>query len=279
MIEAIEGKDAAANRRLELDGRVAEDVVARGTPHFFINGKRLDGARPFEHFKALINHGLRRARTLIDEGIKPDQVYDHLQAEARSPGAPTKVEAELPITGRPARGPEDAQVIVHVFSDFECPYCRLAEQNLNELEQLYPKQLRIVWHDFPLPFHERALPLARAGHFAYRTGGSKLFWQLHGAIFALDRDEPRLSDAALETIASHLKIDWDKMSAAMNDDALDLKILADQQLAEGLGIRGTPALFIGDYLVTGAKPTEHLVRVVELVLARLESERTDTQSN
>src|SRR5690606_36855363 len=38
---------SAGQQRVDLDLNLAEDLRARGTPHFFINGKRLAGARPY----------------------------------------------------------------------------------------------------------------------------------------------------------------------------------------------------------------------------------------
>ncbi len=265
-LSAIEGKNEEANERVKLDMQLADDVLARGTPHFFINGKRLDGARPYEHFSAFIEFELKRAAKLRKSGVAPAQLYSTLQKDARAPGAPQKVAQVPPTSGRPTRGPQDAPVVIHLFSDFECPYCRLAEQNLRELFQAYPEQLRIVWHHFPLPFHKRALPLARAAHFAFTTRGDAGFWSMHDAIFALDEEASRLSDEALEIESKKLSFHFARLKAAMESELADAHILADQELAESMGIRGTPAMVVGEYLVTGARPVDHLARVVELVL-------------
>lgn len=262
----LDGHNVAAVERLTKDSYLAEDVLATGTPHFFINGKRLSGARPIEHFSALIEHELERAEELIKQGIPAADVYDQLQKDARAPGAPKRIEQVLPVEGRPSKGPAAAPVVIHLFSDFECPYCRLFEQNLASLHELFPDQLRIVWHDFPLPFHEQALPLARAAHAAYRISGNTGFWNVHGAIFALDKESPRLTDDDLHEEVKRLNLDWTKVHDAMKTASADAEILSDQELAQSLGIRGTPACVIGDYLLTGAKPLEHLSRVVQMVL-------------
>ena len=41
--------------RIDADTREAEKVGNRGTPGFFINGRLLRGAKPFESFKAIID--------------------------------------------------------------------------------------------------------------------------------------------------------------------------------------------------------------------------------
>lgn len=263
---AVGGTNADANRRVERDTFLAEDVMAQGTPHFFINGKRLDGARPYEHFAALIDHELERAHKLLARGVQPQDLYAELQRDAVAPGAPTRIDHKLIPAGHPLRGPSTAPVTIHVFSDFECPYCRLAEQNLAQLLEEYPGKVALVWHDFPLPFHERARPLALAARAAYRLGGDAAFWKVHDAIFALDEQEPRLTDESLKQALGAGALSWERLKIEAVKPEHEAAILADQETAKQLGINGTPALIIGDYLVTGARPTDYLKRVVELTL-------------
>jgi protein-disulfide isomerase len=263
---ALSGEDAGANRRVERDSFLADDVAAQGTPHFFINGKRLEGARPYEHFAALIDYELEHTQELLARGIQPQDLYAELQRDAVSPGAPTRIEHKLSQADHPSRGPTNAPVIIHVFSDFECPYCRLAEQNLAQLSQEYPGKIVVVWHDFPLPFHERARPLAKAARAAYELGGDAAFWKVHDAIFALEEQEPRLADESLRQTLSSGPLSWERLQTEAQKPEFDAAISADQELAKQLGIAGTPALIIGDYLVTGARPTDYLKRIVELTL-------------
>lgn len=263
---ALEGTDADLQARLRQDADLADDVLARGTPHFFINGKRLSGARPLEQFEALIDFERKRARDLIAQGTEASKVYDVLQAKAEAPGAPTRVSVAIPSEGRPVQGPADAPVEVHVFSDFECPFCRRGEEALAELKKLYPDKLRIVWHDFPLPFHKRALPAARAAREARRQKGDDAFWKMHSALFGMEGDAPEVSEAQILDHGKKLGLDVKKLKLAIDNEDADDSFEEDMALAESLGIRGTPAFVIGGYLVTGAKPLRALQRVVDQAL-------------
>ena len=49
---------------------------ARGTPAFFINGRFLSGAQPFDSFKKLIDEELAEAEKLVAEGTPKDKVYE-----------------------------------------------------------------------------------------------------------------------------------------------------------------------------------------------------------
>jgi protein-disulfide isomerase len=72
--------------RLEQDVEVAAKAGVKGTPSFFINGRRLVGAQPVEAFKAVIDEELSSARKLIAKGTPPEKVYDKLTASAESAG-------------------------------------------------------------------------------------------------------------------------------------------------------------------------------------------------
>ncbi len=264
--QALEGDSPQLNERIQRDLDLADDVLARGTPHFFINGKRLSGARPVEQFEALINFEKARAQSLLEKGIAPSKVYQTLQEDALAPGAPEKVAGPIDSTGRPSRGAKSAPVTIHIFSDFECPYCRRGEETLAELEKLYPEKLRIIWHDFPLPFHEQAMPAARAARYAFSEKGDAGFWKMHDALFGLDEENAEVSREQILSHGKDLGLDPTKLAAAMDSDTNDAAIQADMQLADSLGIQGTPAFVIGEYLITGARPLRALQRVVEMSL-------------
>jgi protein-disulfide isomerase len=79
----LQALDANAYKaRIETDMTLAEQVGARGTPMFFINGRKLSGAQPFEAFKEVIDEELSQAQKLVASGTPADKVYDVLTASA-----------------------------------------------------------------------------------------------------------------------------------------------------------------------------------------------------
>lgn len=270
MDAAFRDTDAELRARLLKDQDLAEDVLARGTPHFFINGKRLSGARPVEQFEALIDHGLRRADELRKSATPPSDVYARLQEKALSPGIPERMDAEVPSAGRPSRGKLDAPITIHVFSDFECPYCKQGEKLLAELDAQFKDKLRIVWHDFPLDFHEDARPAARAAREAFAQKGDAGFWKMHERLFAFEKEKPALSIDAILEHTKALGLDATKMQKALDESVHDGAIDADIELGKSLGIRGTPAYVVDGFVVTGLKPKRHFERLIERSLSEKE---------
>jgi protein-disulfide isomerase len=64
--------------RVEQDQKYAGTVGARGTPAFFINGKLVSGAQPFENFKKVIDEEIKRADAEIAKGTPKAQLYQKL---------------------------------------------------------------------------------------------------------------------------------------------------------------------------------------------------------
>src|SRR5687768_11128220 len=78
-------------REIEADMALAAQLGARGTPSFFINGRPLRGAQPFEGFKTVIDEEVQRAQRLLATGVSKNRLYAELtkggQTRAAAPGA------------------------------------------------------------------------------------------------------------------------------------------------------------------------------------------------
>lgn len=163
----------------------------------------------------------------------------------------------------PAKGPANAKVTVQVFSDFECPFCVRAAPTLDDVSERFNGRIRIVWRNYPLAGHERARPAARAALAAFAQGGSPAFWKLHDFFYSPQAD---LSDAGLRNAATKLSLDADKLVAAAQSTQYDAAINADMAAGDAVGIEGTPATFINDYYMMGARFESEYAVVIERAL-------------
>jgi protein-disulfide isomerase len=163
----------------------------------------------------------------------------------------------------PARGPDSAKVTVQVFSDFECPFCVRAAPTLGDVEQRFHGRIRLVWRNYPLPSHTRARPAARAALAAFAQGGGAAFWRLHDWLYSAEAD---LSDAGLRKAAAKLSLDPGQVEQAMRTPRFDAAIDADMAAGDAAGIEGTPAVFINDYYLMGARFESEYAIVVERAL-------------
>ena len=264
-------KNAIANNahaaEIEADADLANDFKAAGTPHFFINGQRLSGAQPLENFVKVVDAQLKVAQALVNSGTPRAGVYDAILAHAQEAAPPEKKELPAPSADNPSRGPLNAPVLIHEFADFQCPFCGRVEPTLKELEKAFPNQLRFVWHDYPLPFHERAKPAAVTAREVRAQKGDAAFWRLHDALFRDQGVDGSLSDASLAKYAADEKADPVRVTAAQSDGRYDALLAKDQAIASAAGINGTPAFVINGYYVSGAQPLSAFKRAVRRALA------------
>lgn len=172
----------------------------------------------------------------------------------------------------PSRGPAGALVTVVAFTDFQCPFCSRAAQTIEELRSRYPDELRVVFKQFPLEIHARAMPAAEAAVEAFVQGGVDAFWRMHDVLFANNR---ALSLEDLVRYASELGLDAGRLAAAVEADVHRAAVEADVALGRASGVTGTPTFFMNGTRLVGARPIEVLVEAVEaeLLVARAQLAR------
>jgi protein-disulfide isomerase len=264
--KALKAVESHAHReRLEKDEDLAEDVAAMGTPHFFINGRRLMGARPLDQFEAIVREELEHAQRLAKQGVAPGKLYEAMVDQGAHAPEPEKVAMPFPPTA-PTRGAAKGVVVIQQFSDFECPYCARAEETLKAVMDRYPKTVRIVWRDMPLPMHKHAELAAEAARAAKAQKGDAGFWAMHQQIYGALGKDGGLSRQSLEEMARAISLDVGKFKASLDSHGTLASIQQDKAAAEAAGISGTPVFVVGEYRLEGARSFAAFRRLVERVL-------------
>jgi protein-disulfide isomerase len=91
---------------------------------------------------------------------------------------------KVPVDAKdPIRGPADALVTIVEWSDFQCPFCKRVEATMKQIKDSYASDVRVVWKDNPLPFHNRAKPAATLARMAFDLKGEKGFWVAHDGLY------------------------------------------------------------------------------------------------
>jgi len=181
------------------------------------------------------------------------------------------------ITGRPARGPADAPVLIVSFDDLECPYCsKMHAQLFPDALMRYGNKIRIVYKDFPLveihPWAMHAAVDANCLAAQSETG----YWNFvdyvhaHGAdVTGADR-KPEAAFATLDKLATDAgtaqKVNLDVLKACVTKQDTTA-ILASMDEGKALDVKATPTLFINGELLDGAVPEDQLWKVIDRALA------------
>ncbi len=253
----------AAN--LDDDLELADELQANGTPTFFINGRRLVGAQPFETFKAVIDAEILHADALVKQGTPAAMLYETMVQNGRTAPDPRIVDLPVPATA-PFKGNADAKVVIQEFAEFQCPYCARAEEPLRQVMARYGSDVKLVWRHLPLGMHAHAELAAEAASEARRQKGNAGFWAMHDRLLSNQGTPHGLERPALETYAKQVGLD-----VAAFDDALDRRthaaeITMDAKAAVSSDIDGTPAFVVGGYLLEGAQPFVKFKKIIERVL-------------
>jgi protein-disulfide isomerase len=170
----------------------------------------------------------------------------------------------------PSRGPATAPVTIHLFSDFECPYCARVAPVLREIEVEFGGNVRTVWHNFPLPHHEHAELAAVAGVLVYRARGGAAFWRFHDAVF--EAAPYGLDRTIIEFLANQEGVTPATLRAALPTGA-DGRVAADIAAGDLAGVQGTPAFFVNDRMVTGVLPYPEFRALVRTALNEARARR------
>jgi len=154
-----------------------------------------------------------------------------------------------PVGGNPA-----GDITLVEFFDYNCPYCRKVAPSVVELEEADPG-LRLIYKEFPIlgPGSEFA---ARAALASRRQGKYVPF---HNAL--MQATEQVTEETVMET-AREVGLDAEQLRADMQDPTIQEAIGRNLQLANALGITGTPSFIIGEEVVPGAVDLRTLQRLI-----------------
>ena len=157
----------------------------------------------------------------------------------------------------PQRGSDNASITIVEYSDFQCPYCRQVESSLRQVMKKYGDQVRLVYMDFPLPFHQHAMEAAMAARCADEQGQ---FWAYHDALFEKGSG---LSTTALKAAATGLGLDRARFDTCLDDHKYQSAVIADRTQGETAGASRTPYFIVNGHSMNGAQPLSAFESVMD----------------
>jgi protein-disulfide isomerase len=169
----------------------------------------------------------------VREGMAAEQVEAMYKQRFDASGV-----RAIPVDGSPSRGPESAPVTIVEFADFECPFCQRIAPKLDELWEKRQTNIRFVYKFMPLTMHPHSEIAARAAIAAQAQGK---FWPMHHALFT---NGSHLEAGDLEGYAKGLGLDMDRFRADAQSSATTARLEADRKLADDLGVKGTPTIYV-----------------------------------
>jgi protein-disulfide isomerase len=165
--------------------------------------------------------------------------------------------------GGHVRGPENAELTLVEFGDYQCPSCKAYHPFVKEVLNRYPKQVRLEFHHFPLiSIHPNSMAASRAAEAAGEQGH---YWEMHDALFEYQeqwasRPDPKPVFAA---IANRIGINGAILVQTMDSPKLQERILKDVELGDKAHVEAVPTFLIKGQQVHIKLSMEDFVQVIE----------------
>ncbi len=191
----------------------------------------------------------------------------YLVGPARADDGPTEAdvsrEAILFDPASPTAGNPKGDLTIVVFFDYNCPYCKQSEPELERLVKADGK-IRLVYKDWPIltPDSIKGAQWALAAKYQGRYDDA------HLAMMAIPG--PKIPAARMREAIARSGVDMDRLDADLqaHGDAITKLLRRNLAQADSLGLMGTPAYIVGDYRVTQALNYEGFKRVAADARAR-----------
>lgn len=263
-----EGAKPAA--KSALDKTVLEDYVR----HLFVWGPQIQ-VKVSDPKPSDVLPGFREVTVVASAGQASQAVTFYVSSDgqqliqgtvfnvARNPfdTDASKIRTDL----QPSFGTPGAPVVVVVYSDFQCSFCKEEAKVIRQtLAQAYPKDIRVYFKDFPLEqIHPWAKPAAIAGRCVFRQKPAA-FWDYHDWIFekqseiTVENLKPKV-----EEFAKTKGLEPVQLSACIDNKATEAEV--DRSMAEArvLGVNSTPTLFVNGRRVVGNVPWPQLKQIID----------------
>jgi protein-disulfide isomerase len=212
---------------------------------------------------------------LLEQKIKVrrHEFAQSLQAKAKVSvylESPTPVRAVVGVNG-PSRGPAGVAVTIVEFEDFQCPFCKRAQDTVEQVLARYKDRVRMVHRDLPLrTLHPASWKAHEAARCAEEQGK---FWEYRALLY---KNAPAASPQQLNNYASQAGLNVSDFTKCLDSGKFNAVVQRDEDEANRLGIQGTPVFFINGRLLSGAQPESEFVRIIE---DELNKPRGDRGSN
>ena len=151
------------------------------------------------------------------------------------------------IRDSPTLGRKNSKEILIEFADFQCPYCADVHSTLKQFVANREDDVMLVYKHYPLvQIHAESMTAATAAWAAHQQGK---FWQFHDFLFV---HQNQLGESLYLQAAKDLELDLTRFEQDRKSQDAHTAVQKDVELAEKLGISGTPFFVMKEETFSGA---------------------------
>lgn len=207
-----------------------------------------------EKFIESVNKAARKAQ----EGAQEKQIAEIKQQQDEQLKNPLKPAID---PQRRLMGSNNGKIVVVEYADFQCPACRMAFENLQQIKEKYKDRVQFYYKHMPLSFHKMAYPAALYYEAIFLQDKNKAarFYENVFQSQAQMRDE-----SFLQRVAKKVGADLKRVTQDMKSEKVIQRIASDMAEFEKLGFTGTPVILVNGVALYGAQPADEIERVIAL---------------
>lgn len=192
----------------------------------------------------ILREALRKDPSILREAVAAIQADEARSQDEAARAALVAERSRLVDPNDPVGGNPKGDVTIVEYFDVRCGYCRKLEPAMAELLR-QDRNVRLVYKDLPILGPGSTLG-AKALLAAQVQGG----YEKLRAVLMTSAPEPTRDNIRAEAVK--LGLDADKLLRDMDSPSVAARIAANLAQSNRLGIRGTPAMVIGDVMIPGA---------------------------
>ena len=159
---------------------------------------------------------------------------------------PTKITMDtFVLNGSPILGDPNAPITLVEFGDYQCHYCNVFFQSIEEdiiKNYVETGKVKMIFKDYNIIGPDSI----NASHGAHCANEQELFWEYHDILYSNWTGENNgwASSSNLRIFADEINVNVDKWTECMNEKTHTKRIIDSNNDAKSLQLTGTPAFFI-----------------------------------
>jgi len=160
---------------------------------------------------------------------------------------------------------KNPKIFVSVFSDFQCPFCKIVAEQMPELVRKYGDVLSIRYFFYPLDskcnsnvtgrFHDQACDAAMLA-----ACSSEKFLEVHDAIFAA---QEKLGQGALKDIEEKYSL-----QGCLEKEEIKNKVISTINQGSKFNLKSTPTIIVNGRKIEGTIPSKQFFAIFEDILKK-----------
>ncbi len=216
--------------------------------------------------------GLLLVSTLIIGFLFRQNIHSKLSAQSSIANDLIKQYYALPNLGTPSvrsefklASAENAPIKMHVFSDFQCPACKMLATQLHNIAEIYKGKIDIEYFFYPLdvacnaamerPLHEFACEAAYIS-----VCSSANFGKLHDEFFA---GQEKMNAEFLNGVAKR-----ENVLDCIKDPKTKEKVVNLINAAGPFNVKSTPTYLINGVKIEGVLPQDQIQAILDEIIRR-----------